>query len=151
MALFLFFEAFLKLLNQLFQSTQAFDFGFFFFGKMLFKLLAQPVFWNQRFNNAIDIFQVFKIGAKGFIKAIVKLLILNHHSAGQQIEIIDRAKGEAIFHRIEQIQQLADGNRYLGFLECVEKVNQHGSSLLLRRAAGHKRQTLQQMHILLIL
>ena len=84
--------------------------------KMLFKLLAQPVFWNQGFNNAIDIFEIFKIGAKGFIKAIVELLVLDHHGAGQQIEVIDRAKGE-VFPWLEQIQQLADGNRHLGFLE----------------------------------
>ena len=44
MAAFLFFEPFFKCFHQFIKTAKGFDFGFFFFGKVLFSQLFKPFF-----------------------------------------------------------------------------------------------------------
>ena len=53
-ALFLFLEALLEFLDQLFQATQGFDLRPLFLGEILHELTAQPVVGNQRLDDVIQ-------------------------------------------------------------------------------------------------
>ena len=101
MSLFLLFEALFKFFNKLLKATETFNFGFFFFSKIFFKFLAQPVLGNQCFNNIVEIFEILKIGTKGAIKAVVVFLVFDHNRARQQIEVIYRGKGEVLLQSCE--------------------------------------------------
>lgn len=65
MALLLFLEAFLELLDQLVQAAEGLDLRLFLVGQQALELLAQPFLGDQRLEVVVELLQALEVGAEG--------------------------------------------------------------------------------------
>ena len=83
MTLLLLFEALLKLLDQLFQPTQAFNLGFVLLRELLHKFRSQPIVGDHGLDDIIEGLKVLKMQTKRTVEAVVVFLVLNQNRARQ--------------------------------------------------------------------
>jgi len=81
----------------------------------------------------IEIFQTFEIGTEGPVEFVEVALVLDHHRACQEIELVHVGEHDAVLERIDQVQQFAHRYRHLGSAHLIEQAKQHGRKPLTHR------------------
>lgn len=76
MALLLFLEAFLELLDQLVQAAEGLDLRLFLVGQQALELLAQPFLGDQRLEVVVELLQALEVGAEGPVELVEVALVL---------------------------------------------------------------------------
>ena len=127
-AFLLLLQAFLELLDQLFQPAQGFNLLPVLVGQLLHEFRPQPVVGNNCFNDVVQRLQILEVQTEGAVKAVEVLLVLHQAGAAEVVEIIDGAESDVLLHARQQVQQLAGGDRNAGVAQAVEKIDQHGAS-----------------------
>src|SRR5690606_13339838 len=96
-ALLLLLVALLELLDQLVEPTQGLDLGLFLVGEQALELLAQPVLRDQRLEQLVEVLQAIEIGGEGAVELVEMTLVLDHHGAGQIVELVHIGKHHVVF------------------------------------------------------
>jgi hypothetical protein len=130
MALLLFLEAFLELLDQLVQAAEGLDLRLFLVGQQALELLAQPFLGDQRLEVVVELLQALEVGAEGPVELVEVALVLDHDGARQVVELVHVGEHHAVLQGIDQVEQLAHRHRHLGCAHFVEQVEQHGCDLV---------------------
>ncbi len=125
MALLLLLEAFLELLDQLVQTTERLDLGALLVTEVAFELLAQPVFGDQCLDVPVQVFETLEVGAERPVEFVEVALVLDHHGAREEIELVHVGKHHTVLERVDQIEQFAYRDRNLGGTHFVEQAKQH--------------------------
>ena len=145
--LFLLFEAFLEFFHEL-VPAHLFQLGALLGREVLLHHGLEPVFGNVGFKpgNRLHALEVF---TEGLVEFVVVRFVLDQAGAGEEVEVVNRVTDHAGLHGFQQGQVLpCRHGQFLG-LEVEEEVDQHGEDLAV--VAGHEYQSLEQMHILLVL
>src|SRR5690606_2194545 len=80
-------EAFLELLDQLVQTTEALDLRFFLFAQQAFEFLAQPFLGDHRLDMFVEVFQTLEVGTEGPVELVEVTFVLHQNRARQVIEL----------------------------------------------------------------
>ncbi len=121
MALFLLFEALFELLDQLVETAERLDLGFFLLGQHALEFLAQPVVGDHRLNQLVEVFQPLEVGTEGTIELVEVPLVLDHDRTRQIVELVHIGEHDVVLQRIDQVEQLAYRDRYLGCPHLIEQ------------------------------
>lgn len=121
MALFLLFEAFLELLDQLVETTEGLDLGLFFLGQHALKLLAQPIVGDHRLDQLVEVFQPLEVGTEGTVEFVEVPFVLDHDRTRQIVELVHIGEHHVVFQRVDQVEQLTYRNRHLGCTHFIEQ------------------------------
>jgi hypothetical protein len=135
----LFLQPLAQSLHQLVEAAQRLDLGLLLVAEVTFIELAEPVLGDVRHDLVPrpDPLDAVEHLAEHLVEAIVVLLVLDQHGAGQVVEVLDRHAGagahDAAVHGLHQVEPLLGGNRHPDVAKGGEEGHEHQASPRRRR------------------
>lgn len=121
MTLLLFFQPFLKGLDQFLQSTHRLNLGFVFLRQHALKFGTQPVIRNQCFEQVIHTLQPLEVGTEGTVKLVVVLFVFNQAGPRKEIKLVHIGEHNTALECLQEIEKLPERRLHLGAAQGFKK------------------------------